>query len=107
MFIVHVFIQVDPGCLEEFKRATLENAKNSLKEPGIARFDFLAQADDPNRFTLVEVYRTPEDAAKHKETPHYKTWRDTVADMMAQPRSNTKYSNIAPSDSGWETPENP
>ncbi len=106
MFIVHVFIQVIPGRVEEFKRATLENAKRSLQEPGIARFDFLAQADDPNRFTLMEVYRTPEDAARHKETPHYKTWRDTVADMMAQPRSNTKYSNIAPSDGGWETPEN-
>lgn len=107
MFIVHVFIQTIPGRNAEFQRATLENAKHSLREPGIARFDFLAQADDPNRFALVEVYRTPEDAAKHKETPHYKTWRDTVADMMAQPRSSTKYANIVPDDSGWESPKTP
>jgi len=101
MFIVHVSIQVLPGHIEEFKRATLENASASLREPGVARFDFLAQADDPSRFMLVEVYRTPEDAARHKETPHYATWRDTVAGMMAQPRSSVKYSNIAPDDGGW------
>jgi quinol monooxygenase YgiN len=102
MFIVHVFIHVKPDCLEAFKAATLENARNSIQEPGIARFDFLQDAD-PNRFVLVEVYRTPDDALKHKETAHYATWRDTVADMMEEPRSGTKYTNIAPDENGWDS----
>ncbi len=102
MFIVHVFIHVNPEHVEAFKAATLANVRNSIQEPGIARFDFLQDAD-PNRFVLVEVYRAPEDAAKHKETAHYATWRDTVAPMMAEPRSSVKYSNIAPDEDGWET----
>jgi quinol monooxygenase YgiN len=103
MFIVHVSIHVKPECVADFRVATLENARNSIREPGIARFDFLAQADDPNRFVLVEVYRTPEDAARHKETIHYAVWRDAVADMMAAPRTNIKYANIAPDEGGWDT----
>ena len=101
MFIVHVFIHVKPECVEAFKTATLTNVQSSIQESGIARFDFLQDAD-PNRFALVEVYRTPNDAVKHKETAHYATWRDTVAPMMAEPRSNTKYTNIAPDENGRE-----
>lgn len=103
MFIVHVFIHVKPECVEAFKTATLANAQSSIQEAGIARFDFLQDAD-PNRFVLVEVYRTPEDAVRHKETAHYAAWRDAVAPMMAEPRSNTKYSNIAPDESAWDSP---
>ena len=103
MFIVHVFIHVKPGCAEAFKSATLANAQNSVQEPGIARFDFIEQIDDPDRFVLVEVYRTPEDAAKHKETAHYMLWRDTVSPMMAEPLSNIKFTNIAPDEKGWDT----
>ena len=101
MFIVHVFIHVKPECVEDFKAATLANVQNSMQEDGIARFDFVEQLDDPNRFLLVEAYRLPEDAAKHKETAHYAAWRDTVEPMMAEPRSSIKYSNIAPENSGW------
>lgn len=101
MFIVHVFVHVKAEKVEAFKTASLENARNSVKEPGIARFDVLQQRDDPTRFVLVEVYRTPDDPARHKETPHYKKWRDTVEDMMAEPRSAIKYSNIFPDDMGW------
>ena len=101
MFIVHVFIHVKPECIIDFKTATLANVQNSMLEGGIARFDFVEQLEDPNRFVLVEVYRQPEDAAKHKETAHYMVWRDTVAHMMAEPRSSMKYSNIAPVDSDW------
>ncbi len=104
MFIVHVFIHVKPGCREAFKSATLANARNSVQEPGIARFDFIEQADDPDRFILAEVYRTPEDAVKHKETTHYALWRDTVADMMEEPRSSIKFTNIAPDEEGWDSP---
>ena len=100
MLIVHVFIHVKPECIEDFKAATLANVRNSAQEPGIARFDFLEEPDSP-RFVLVEVYRTPEDAVKHKETAHYMVWRDSVAHMMAEPRKSTKFSNIAPADDGW------
>ena len=101
MFIVHVLVHVKPESVEAFREATLENARQSVQEPGIARFDVIQQLDDPTRFVLVEVYRTPEDPARHKETAHYETWRDTVADMMAEPRSSVKYANVFPDDQGW------
>jgi len=101
VFIVHVHVHVKPNMIEAFKAATLENARNSVKEPGVARFDVIQQVDDPTRFVLVEVYRTPEDAALHKETTHYPVWRDTVADMMAEPRQGVKYANVFPDDPGW------
>ena len=102
MFIVHVFVHVKEDKVEEFKAATLENAQNSLRESGIARFDVVQQQDDPTRFVLVEVYRTGDDPARHKETDHYKTWRDTVADMMAEPRSSIKFYNLFPNEEGWD-----
>ena len=102
MLIVHVFVHVKPDQVEAFKATTLENARNSLKEAGIARFDIIQQQDDPTRFVLVEIYRTADDPARHKETAHYKTWRETVDDMMAEPRSSIKYANIFPADEGWE-----
>jgi len=102
MLIVHVHVQVKRDQVEAFRSATLENARHSIKEPGIARFDVLQQQDDPTRFVLVEVYRTTEDPARHKETPHYQKWRDTVADMMAQPRTSIKYANVFPDDRGWD-----
>jgi len=102
MLIVHVFVHVKPDSIEAFKAASAENARNSVKEVGIARFDVLQQEDDPTRFVLVEVYRTNDDPARHKETAHYETWRDTVADMMAEPRSAVKYRNVFPDEKGWD-----
>jgi quinol monooxygenase YgiN len=96
MFIVHVFAHIKPDRVEAFRAATLENARNSVREPGVARFDVIQQQDDPTRFVLVEVYRTPQDANKHKETAHYQKWRDAVADMMAEPRTSIKYTNVFP-----------
>jgi len=101
MFIVHVSVHVKPDCVEAFKAATIENATNSAQEPGIARFDVCQDRADPTRFTLVEVYRTPEDPAKHKQTAHYARWRDAVAEMIAEPRSSAKFDNVFPEDSGW------
>ena len=101
MLIVHVHIQVKPESAEEFIAATKENAQNSRNEPGIARFDFIQQIDDPTRFMLIEVYKTPDDPVKHKQTEHYKQWRDKVENMMAVPRKSQKFSNISPSDQGW------
>jgi autoinducer 2-degrading protein len=101
MFIVHVIVQVKPGVVEAFRAATLENARNSVQEPGIARFDVLQQQDDPTRFVLVEVYRDAEAPARHKETAHYARWRDTVADWMVTPRVGVKYDNVFPDDEGW------
>ena len=101
LLVVHVHVHVKPECVEAFRAATLENARHSVQEPGIARFDVIQQSQDPARFILVEVYRTPQAPAQHKETAHYATWRDTVAEMMAEPRTAVKYSNVFPADEGW------
>ena len=101
MFIVHVHVHAKPEFVEAFREATLENARDSVQEPGIARFDVIQQLDDPTRFVLVVVYRTPDDPAEHKKTTHYQAWRDTVAEMMAEPRSSVKYANTFPDDAGW------
>jgi len=101
MFIIHVHVHVKPELVEDFRRASLENASKSVKEPGIARFDVIQQSDDPTRFLLVEVYRTPEDHARHKETSHYQNWRDKVENMMAEPRKSIKYTNVFPADREW------
>jgi quinol monooxygenase YgiN len=101
MLVVHVHVHVKPEYVEAFRQATLENARNSVQEPGVARFDVVQQLDDPTHFILVEVYRTPEDAARHKETTHYPVWRDAVQPMMAEPRHSLKYTNLFPADAGW------
>jgi len=101
MLIVHVHVHVKPECVEAFKQATIANAQESIREPGIARFDFLQQQDDPTHFVLIEAYRTPEAPAAHKETKHYQTWRDAVAPLMAEPRTSVKFENLFPADSGW------
>ncbi|HWX22095.1 MAG TPA: putative quinol monooxygenase [Candidatus Binatia bacterium] len=93
MLIVHVHVQVKPESVEAFKQASLANARESIKEPGIAQFDILQQQDDPTRFVLVEGYRSLEATAAHKETKHYQTWRDAVAPMMAEPRSSVKFTH--------------
>lgn len=99
--VVQVHIHVKPEHVDAFREATVVNARESAKEPGIARFDFLQDSEDPTRFVLVEVYRTAQAPAEHKETAHYLTWRDTVAPMMAEPRTSRKYVNLFPEDAGW------
>jgi quinol monooxygenase YgiN len=101
MLIVHVLVQVKPECVDAFRAATLANARASVLEPGIARFDVCQQAEVPTRFVLVEVYRDAGAPALHKETAHYAAWRDAVAPMMAAPRSSEKFANVFPEDAGW------
>jgi (4S)-4-hydroxy-5-phosphonooxypentane-2,3-dione isomerase len=101
MFIVHVHVHVKPGCIEAFKAATLANARESIKEPGVARFDVVQQADDPAKFVLVEVYRDAAANLAHKETAHYPIWRAAVAPMMAEPRTSVKFNNVFPDNNGW------
>jgi quinol monooxygenase YgiN len=101
MYIIQVFVRVKPAHLKAFKAVTIENASNSQQEPGVVRFDMLEQLDDPTKFTLIEVYRNPEGHAAHRETAHYAKWRDTVPDMLAEPRSAVKYQNVCPGDEGW------
>jgi autoinducer 2-degrading protein len=101
MLVVHVHARVKAESVEAFKQVTLANARESIKEPGIARFDVMQQQDDPTRFVLVEAYRTPEAPAAHKETRHYQIWRDAVAPMMAEPRFSVKFANLFPDDRGW------
>ncbi|MCP3102354.1 antibiotic biosynthesis monooxygenase [Myxococcus sp. K15C18031901] len=99
--VVHVQVHVKPEHVDAFLEATLTNARNSVKEPGIARFDVIQDTEDPTRFVLVEVYRTAEAPAAHKETAHYLAWRDAVTPMMAEPRTSRKYVNRFPDDAGW------
>lgn len=101
MLVVHVQVHVKPETIEAFKQATLANARESLKEPGVARFDVVQQQDDPTRFLLVEVYRDVAAASAHKETKHYPVWRDIVAEMMAEPRRSVKFNNLFPVDEDW------
>jgi quinol monooxygenase YgiN len=101
MLIVHVLVHVKPDQVDAFRAASIENARNSVLEPGVARFDVIQQQDDPTRFVLVEVYRTPEAPAQHKETAHYREWRDAVAQMMAEPRTSVKYTNVFPGEQAW------
>lgn len=102
MVVVHVFVDVKPEYVHAFKEATLANAKASMHEPGIARFDVLQDSNEPGKFVLVEVYRTKDDPASHKETAHYKLWKSTVAEMMTAPRTKKVYSNLYPDDKGWD-----
>ena len=101
MLIVHVDVNVKPEAVDAFIAATVENARNSMQEPGIARFDVIQDQTNPTHFVLVEVYRTADDPARHKETAHYVRWRDAVADMMAVPRTSVKYVNCHPDEDGW------
>jgi (4S)-4-hydroxy-5-phosphonooxypentane-2,3-dione isomerase len=101
MLIVHVHVRVKPADVESFKQATLANARASIREPGIARFDVVQQEDDPTRFLLVEVYRHADAPAQHKETAHYAAWRDAVAPMMAEPRQSVKFSPVFPEPDAW------
>ena len=101
MHIIHVFIHVKPECVEAFKAASLANAQASVREPGIARFDVIQQADYAARFVLVEAYRSLAGHAAHRETAHYAAWRDAVAPMMAEPRTATKFVNLFPGDTSW------
>lgn len=101
MLVVHIQIHIKSEFIEAFKTATIANARESLKEPGIARFDFVQQQDDPTRFVLVEAYRSVEANAAHKETKHYKIWREVAEPMMAEQRTRAMYTNIFPEDKGW------
>ena len=107
MLVVHVHVRVNPEAVEAFRQATLENAAQSLREPGIARLDVIQRIDDPTHFVLVEVYRDAEAPAQHKETPHYARWRDAVAPMLAEPRSSLKYADLFPEPRRWSTPGGP
>jgi quinol monooxygenase YgiN len=101
MQIVLVHVSVKSQFVEAFKQASIENASHSIKEAGVARFDVIQQTEDPTKFILVEVYKTAEAPAAHKETSHYARWRDTVAEMMSEPRQGIKYNNIFPGEEDW------
>lgn len=108
MIVVHVQVHVRSEHVEAFREASLANARASIAEPGILRFDVLQDEGSPERFVLVEVYRTAEDPARHKETAHYATWRDTVADMMAEPRSSARYTAHFPlAEAAWAADPSP
>jgi autoinducer 2-degrading protein len=105
MLAIHVHARVRPEQVAEFLAATQVNARASLAEPGVVRFDVIQDQADPAHVVLAEVYRNDEAIAAHKLTPHYAIWRDTVAGMMAEPRASTKFSVVFPAASeGWAAP---
>ena len=101
MIVTHIHVHVKPESVDAFKEATVENARNSVREPGVARFDVIQAVDDPTRFVFIEAYRTADAPAAHKATAHYVKWRDTVAPMMQEPRSSKQYQNVFPEDQAW------
>jgi (4S)-4-hydroxy-5-phosphonooxypentane-2,3-dione isomerase len=101
MQVVHVYVQVKPESIEAFRQATVENARNSVREPGIARFDVIQDVSNPAHFVLIEIYRDSGAATQHKTTAHYQKWRDIVAEMMAESRTSTHFRNIFPDDENW------
>jgi len=101
MNILCVYVHVKLEAVDAFREATLENARASRREPGVARFDFIEQADDPARFMLYEVYRDAAAQAAHKETAHYQAWAARTADMFAEPRTRRLYRAIDPGDGEW------
>lgn len=104
MLIIHVFVHVTPDAVDAFKAIALDNARNSVQEPGVIRFDVVQQEDDPTRFVLMEIYRAPDDQARHRETAHYARWRAAVEPMMAEPRYSVKYHALFPEPARWEQP---
>ncbi len=104
MLVAIVQIHVKAESVEAFRAASLDNARNSVKEPGVVRFDFLQQENDPTRFVLIEVFRSAEAQAAHRETAHYQTWKETVEAMMAEPRVGVRHLPVFPAESAWEYP---
>ncbi|MES1172256.1 MAG: putative quinol monooxygenase [Bacteroidota bacterium] len=101
LLIIHVYIHVKPDSIDAFREATLANARASVREAGVVRFDVVQDRDDPARFALLEVYRDAGAHAAHRETAHYHAWRDAVADLMADARTNRRFTNVFPDDGGW------
>jgi quinol monooxygenase YgiN len=101
MHILLVYCTVKPDQIDGFIAATIENAVNTRKEPEVVRFDFVQQTDDPTKFSLIEVYRSPEGLAAHRQAAHYLAWAEKVPDMLAEPRTRNFYTNIDPPDAAW------
>lgn len=101
LVIVHVDVRVLPDAVERFREATLANARASVQEPGVVRFDVVQDTADPTRFVLAEAFRNPEARAAHWATPHYLTWRETVAPLMAEPRTSRVFTHVHPAEDGW------
>jgi len=101
LLVVHVEARVKPEAVESFRRATLENAARSREEPGVVRFDVVQDREDATRFVFVEVYRGEPAAAAHKETAHYRAWRDAVAPLMAEPRRSRRFAAVSPDAAAW------
>ncbi len=103
MTVACITVFVKPGHAEDFIAATVENHRESVKEPGNLRFDVLRCASEPDRFFLYEAYETEEASAAHKTTAHYRKWKETVEPWMARPREGIRHAVIAPAHSSeWK-----
>ena len=102
MLIVIVYVHVKERDVDAFSKISIENASHSCQEEGVSFFDVLQENDDPTKFVLLEVYKDEVAAKAHKETVHYQKWKETVADMMVEPRQSVKYHEIYPSAEFWQ-----
>jgi quinol monooxygenase YgiN len=98
MVIVHIHFHVKPEMVDAFRRVASDNARDSSREPGVARFEVIQQADDPTRFVLVEHYRTPEDVARHRDTAHFRSWNEASPPMLAEPKVRVEYTAVYPAE---------
>lgn len=101
MFIIHVFFNVKEECIDRFKEITIENAQNSLKEEGVVRFDVIQQQDNNSQFMLQEIYLSPSEQLKHRDSEHFKKWKSEVSDLLVHGYSFVKYDNVFPKDDGF------
>lgn len=101
MIVIHVDIHVKAEQRQAFIEAALANARQSILEPGVIRFDIIQREEDPDRFMLVEVYRDEAAIEAHKQSGHYLAWREQVTDMMAEPRTHARYRALFPPEERW------
>lgn len=100
MIVRIITVNVKSGTAEAFEQATITNRAGSIREPGVLRFDLMRDTDIADRYYLYEVYRDDKATVSHKETPHYREWKASVADLMATDRSSVAGIPIAPADEG-------
>jgi len=96
MHVTLVEVRVKPEHVTDFISATRANHSASICEAGNLRFDVLQSPEDAGRFLLYEAYVSAESAISHKQTAHYLSWRDTVAQWMAAPRVGVLYRGLLP-----------
>ena len=101
MLVVHVHVHVKPEFVERFREATVENARQSLSRARHRALRCFGAGVRPGAFCSDGGLSNAGAAAAHKATAHYQVWRDTVAEMMAEPRTSLQFTNVFPEEEAW------